>query len=142
MYTSIFLEEKILGRFVANMKHLFSIAVAHAQGNTGIVKCGPQPGQTLCELKDLFELLIGIYNFLLGMAGIVALGFLIYGGIQMLLFSVDEEKLKSGKSTVTQALIGLVVILLAYIVVNTLLLALGVTDTAGFFSGTKFLNGK
>jgi len=124
-------------------------AIVYAQGS-GLVPCGPK-GQTVagqedpagCTLKDLFKLLIGIYNFLLGMAGIVAFGLLVYGGIQMLLFSVDEEKLKSGKSTVTQALIGLTIILLAYIIVNTLLVVLGVADgPAGYFSGAEFLGGK
>lgn len=118
-----------------------SPVLAHAQ-DSGIVKCGPQGSQKLCELKDLFELLIGIYNFLLGMAGIVALGLLIYGGVQMLLYSVDEEHVKRGKSTITQALIGLAVILLAYIIVNTLLVALGVSGgPGGYFSGAKFLGG-
>lgn len=122
----------------------FSIAVSaplivFAQESSGIVKCGPQQGR-LCELKDLFELLVGIYNFLLGMAGIVAFALLIWGGVQMLLYSVDEEMLKKGKSTVIQALIGLAVILLAYVVVNTLLSVLGVDGGAGgFFSGARLL---
>ena len=94
--------------------------------DTGLVQCGPQQ-DTWCELKDLFGLIVRIYNFLLGMAGIVAFGFLIYGGVQMFLFSVDEEHLKNGKSTVIQALIGLSVVALAYIIVNTLLIALGIT---------------
>jgi Type IV secretion system pilin len=116
--------------------------LAYAQSSSGLVKCGPQGNQQWCELKDLFELLIGIYNFLLGMAGIVAFGLLIWGGIQMLLYSVDEEHVKQGKSTVLQALIGLAIILLAYIVVNTLLVVLGVTDgPGGYFSGAKFLGG-
>ncbi len=106
----------------------------------GIVKCGPQQGK-LCELKDLFELMVGIYNFLLGMAGIVAFGLLVWGGVQMLLYSADEEFLKKGKSTVTQALIGLAIIALAYIIVNTLLLALGVTGGATpYFNGSLFGN--
>lgn len=122
----------------------FSIPTANAQNNSGIVKCGPENQQgTMCELKDLFELFIGIYNFLLGMAGIVAFAFLIYGGVQMLLYSVEEEHVKQGKSTVTQALIGLTIILIAYVVVNTLLTALGVADgPEGFFSGAEFLGGK
>jgi hypothetical protein len=124
---------------------IFTPALAYAQSG-GLVPCGPK-GQTVqgqespdgCTLKDLFNLLVRIYNFLLGMAGIVAFGLLVYGGVQMLLFSVDEDKVKSGKSTVTQALIGLAIIALAYIIVNTLLLALGVTGGAGgFFSGAKF----
>lgn len=126
-------------RFAA---YFFSVAtffvpyIAYAQ--EGIVKCGPQQ-KKLCELKDLFDLLVGIYNFLLGMAGVVAFGFLIWGGVQMLLYSVDEEHLAQGKKTVIQALIGISIILLAYVIVNTLLLALGVKDGAGgFFSGAKF----
>ncbi len=102
---------------------------------SGIVPCGPEEGGSGgegnvsgCELNDLFGLLVGIYNFLLGMAGIVAFGFLIYGGIQILLYSTSEENLKAGKSTVIQALIGLAIIALAYIVVNTLLSVLGVSD--------------
>ncbi len=107
-------------------------------GDSGLVKCGPQQDK-LCELKDLFDLLVGIYNFLLGTAGIVAFGLLIWGGIQMILFSVDEEKMKSGKATVMQALIGLSIILLAYIIVNTLLMAIGVTSGASqYFNGSFF----
>lgn len=118
-------------------------SLAYAQG---LVPCGPagqtvpgQESQEGCTLKDLFTLIVNIYNYLLGMAGIVAFGFLIYGGVQMLLFSVDEEKVKSGKSTVTEALIGLAVILLAYVIVNTLLTALGITEGAStYFSGSIF----
>ena len=113
----------------------FLPAIVFAQ-DKGIVTCGPQQDK-LCELADLFKLLVGIYNFLLGMAGIVAFGFLIYGGIRMFLYSVDEENLAAGKKTVVEALIGLAIVALAYLLVNTLLTALGVDPgTIGeYFSG-------
>ncbi len=109
--------------------------IAFAQ-DKGIVTCGPQQ-EKLCELADLFKLLVGIYNFLLGMAGIVAFGFLIYGGIRMFLYSVDEENLAAGKKTIIEALIGLAIVAMAYLLVNTLLSALGVeSSTIGdYFSG-------
>src|SRR3989338_11504894 len=107
---------------------------------SGIVPCGPEAARgadSACKLEDLFKLLVGIYNFLLGMAGIVAFGFLIYGGIRMFLYSVDEENLAAGKKTVVEALIGLAIVALAYLLVNTLLTALGVDPgTIGeYFSG-------
>lgn len=105
----------------------------------GIVKCGI-PGGNPCKLSDLFELLVGIYNFLLGMAGIVAFAFLIYGGIKMFLYSVDEEQLASGKKTVIEALIGLAIVAMAYILVNTLLTVLGYTDAGSVFSGSGITN--
>lgn len=136
------MKKRLLKYFFLATTYLLPEA-AYARSNSGIVKCGPQGSQRLCELKDLFNLLIGIYNFLLGMAGIVAFGLLIWGGIQMLLYSAEEEHVKNGKNTVLQALVGLAIILLAYIIVNTLLVALGVTDgPGGYFSGAKFLGGE
>lgn len=106
----------------------------------GIVPCGPEAARdadAACKIEDLFKLLVGVYNFLLGMAGIVAFGFLIYGGIRMFLYSVDEENLAVGKKTVVEALIGLAIVALAYLLVNTLLTALGVNSGTidEYFSG-------
>lgn len=114
--------------------------VTFAQGK-GLVPCG-RPGEKACELKDLFGLLVAIYNFLLGMAGIVAFAFLIYGGIKMFLYSVDEENLATGKKTVLEALIGLAIVASAYLIVNTLLVALGVQNASDYFTDVKFLGGR
>ena len=116
---------------------------AYAQENKGIVPCGPtsQKFDHECTIKDIFVLLVGIYNFLLSMAALVAFGFLIYGAIQMFLYSADENSIANGKQTIMQALIGLAITALAYILVNTLVSALGLTEGAGgFFSGTIFGN--
>jgi len=107
----------------------------------GIVNCGnKQPGDGMtnepCTINDLFGVFVNIFNFLLGMGAIVAMIFLIYGGIKMFLYSVDEEQLAAGKKAVIEALIGLAIILLAYVLVNTLLTVLGVTDPASYFDGS------
>ena len=112
--------------------------VSYAQD--GLVKCG-NPGGKPCELKDLSDLLIGIYNFLLGMAGLVAFVFLIVGGIRMFLYSVDEEHLAAGKKTIMHALIGLAIIAMAYLIVNTLLVVLGVAEKPSFYFSGAFLRG-
>lgn len=113
-----------------------------AQNADGIVKCGPTGQQgTMCTINDFFKLFVDIFNYLLGMGAIVAFVFLIYGGIKMFLYSVDEENLAAGKKTVVEALIGLAIILLAYVLINTLLTALGVTNPADYFNGTKAKGG-
>lgn len=123
---------KVLPFFSSLITFAFPL-IAFAQ-EKGLVPCGPKNQQgNECTLQDLFGLFVGIYNFLLGMAGIVAFAFLIYGGIRMFLYSVDEEQLAAGKKTVIEALIGLAVVALAYVIVNTLLSALGVTKD--YFGG-------
>ncbi len=121
----------------------FMPIVAYAQGQGGLVPCGPtSPNPAAgysnepCTIGDIFNLLINIFNFLLGMGAIVAFMFLIYGGIRMFLYSVDEAHLAEGKKTVIEALIGLAIIALAYVLVNTLLTVLGLTNTTQYFDGT------
>lgn len=97
-----------------------------------------------CELSDFFELLVNIYNFLLGMAGMVALIFLIWGGIQMFLyhyFEHPQEILSGAKLTVTRAIFGLIVIATAYLVVNTVLVLLGVQCPQDYFTGSFLTSG-
>lgn len=140
---------KIISSFLILAMGVWAIpTVVSAQAQrSGLVPCGPEggasgsgPGANVsnCTIQDLFGLLVNIYNYLLGLAGLVAFGFLIYGGIQMFFYSVDEEKLASGKKTVIEALIGIAIVLLAYIIVNTLLVALGVSDPQQYFNGGLF----
>lgn len=113
-----------------------------AQDSTGFVQCGPE-GQFAkeCTINDIFILLVTIFNWLLGMGAVVAFIFLIYGGMRMFLYSVDESNLETGKKTVIEALIGLAIIGLSYVIVNTLLGALGIKDPQGYFDGSKLEGG-
>lgn len=109
--------------------------------NAALVNCGNPSsaagGQEPCTINDLFKLLVGVFNWLLGMGAIVAFIFLIYGGIRMFMYSVDEENIAIGKKTVIEALIGLAIIGLSYVIINTLLHAIGVTNPADYLNGNK-----
>lgn len=77
-----------------------------------------------CKFSDLGVLLVGIFDWLLGLAGLVAMLFLIWGGIQMLKGWIEEEPegaFKEGMLTVRRAIWGLVLVAGAYLIVNTLL---------------------
>ena len=88
-----------------------------------------------CEIKDLLQLLVSVYNMLLGLAALVAMLMIIYGGVRMFIFHYFEDapgELKNAKFTVTRAITGLVIVLAAYLIVNTLIALLGGGDINRF----------
>ena len=122
------LNPRTLGVGVVCIAMLLSLAPdVHAQ----IVPCGYEgaEGGRECTINHLFTLLIGIYNFLLGMAAIVAVLMIIIGGIGMFVyhwFENAEQILYGSKLTVTRAIFGLIVVAAAYLITNTLLVLLGI----------------
>lgn len=64
------------------------------------------------------DTLNNMLGYLVGLLYFVAVVFALYGGFQILTAGWDEDKVKSGKTTLVNAVIGLVVIFLASIIVN------------------------
>jgi len=62
---------------------------------------------------NFIVVLDNILGYLVGLLYFVAVVFALYGGFQILTAGGDEEKVKKGKTTLIQAVIGLVVIFLA-----------------------------
>ena len=65
-------------------------------------------------------ILVNITNWVLGFSAAVAVLFLIIGGLQYVTASGNEKRADAAKKTILYAVIGLVVILLAYLVVGFL----------------------
>lgn len=87
----------------------------------------------VCSVDSIIQLVVNIYNYLLGFSAIVALLFIVWGGIRMIWHGAMEspdQELTSAKQTITRALVGLVIIFAAYALVNTLLVLLGVPATS------------
>jgi ABC-type Fe3+ transport system permease subunit len=68
--------------------------------------------------KTLDQTTLDIINTVLFVAGIVATGFLVYGGVQYLTSAGAAEKVKTAKNTIMYAIIGLIVCILAYAIVK------------------------
>ncbi len=64
------------------------------------------------------ELIVKVINYALGMAGIVTVLFLIVGGFWYITAAGNEESAEKGKKTITNSILGLVVIVLAYTIVR------------------------
>lgn len=64
------------------------------------------------------RILLAVFEIILRVSGLAAVGFVIYGGIQYILSQGEPEKTKASKNTIVNALIGLVVAMMASAIVN------------------------
>ena len=62
-----------------------------------------------------------IINVILGVLGVVAVVMIILGGVQYMTSAGDASKLAKAKNTILYAIVGLVVALMAYAIVNFVL---------------------
>lgn len=87
-------------------------------------RMAPDPKTGLCELKssplasgqfgnDLTLILLGVLDILLRLAAYVTIGFILYGAIQYISSDGQPDKTKEAQSTVINALVGLVIALIA-----------------------------
>ncbi len=99
-----------------------------------IPDCNPLLGNVnSCTINDLFQLLVNIYNFLLGMLAFVAVLFIVFYGVKMIIHYISEtpeQDLKDAKLGLTRAIYGIVLVAIAWLIINTVLVVLGVNRTS------------
>lgn len=88
-------------------------------------QCGADAGTnkdtTVCEAQKeddvdtLVQTAIGILSFVIGIISVIMI---IVGGIRYVVSNGEAAKIKSAKDTILYAIVGLVVSLLAYVIVN------------------------
>lgn len=67
---------------------------------------------------DFSVLLINLVNWVLGLLGIIAVAMIILGGFQWLISGGNDESVATAKKTIGNAVVGIVIILLAWAVVH------------------------
>lgn len=84
--------------------------------------CPPagSPGAALCNLNPTTVIGTGV-AFIFIVAGIIALAYLIYGGIRWITSGGDKNNVETARQTIIAAVIGLVVIFLSYVILNLVL---------------------
>lgn len=60
-----------------------------------------------------------IINYGLGFVGILAVAFLLWGAVQYIISSGDPSKLDAAKNTIIYAIVGIIITILAFTIVNT-----------------------
>ena len=86
----------------------------------------PQPIQGLPGTQNSRITLELAYFISLALAivGILAVGFIIYGGFRYITSAGNEELAKAGKDAIRNCIIGLVIIILSYIIITVIINAL------------------
>lgn len=81
----------------------------------------------LAPILSIDKLIEKVIEWVLGLAALLALLALIWGGIKMIIDFGGEESVKEGKKIIKWAIIGLLVVAGAYVIVRTVAGILGVT---------------
>ena len=68
--------------------------------------------------NDLMETILQIIQVVIGVLGIVTVAIIILGGIQYVTSVGDSQKVKKAKDTILYGVIGLVIAILAFAIVN------------------------
>ena len=74
---------------------------------------------------DLTKTIQGILNAVIGISSLVAVAFVIVGGVNYITSTGDPNKVKKARDTILYACIGLVVCALAFAIVNWTISAIG-----------------
>ncbi len=82
------------------------------------------PSDPVGSVNTATEIIIRIVEILLAIAGLVAVIFLIVGGFRYITAGGNEETAESAKKTITNAIIGIVIIILAFVIVRVIANAL------------------
>lgn len=93
-------------------------AVDCASGTDGYCLLAPLPGLTVIndtELNDYFGI---IYRLLIGLAGVLAVVMIFFGGVQYMTTDALGEK-EEGRKRIWNAVVGLVIALGSYAILNT-----------------------
>jgi hypothetical protein len=75
-------------------------------------------GNCANKTKTLDMAFTNVTSLIIGLIGMLAVVFIIYGGIQFALSAGDSKKVQQARATLTYAVIGLVLAICAYAVVG------------------------
>ena len=82
----------------------------HAKGSCTIIQIN--------SINDVWLIVAAIIEILLRVAGIFAIGFIVYGGFQYVTSQAEPDRLTQARKTIVNALIGLVLAILSATIIN------------------------
>jgi ABC-type glycerol-3-phosphate transport system substrate-binding protein len=102
----------------------FGFAIFNIASAAGLVPCGDK-GDPPCTFTDLMKLIENVMNFLIFTIGVPAAAIAIMiGGWLIVTAGGNESKISNGKKIVRAAVIGLVIVLGAWLIVKTIITSL------------------
>ena len=103
-------------------------------GAQGHQVSGPKGPPAACNnLCDLIGTVVNVIYLAISIAiFIIAPIILVVGGVMIMLAGANPGMLENGKKALMSAVIGLIIVLCSYLIVNTVLWALNITAVGGF----------
>lgn len=124
----------IISGFIFNVNHV------DAQGGSGLVKCGLSQGRD-CTICDIFILVRDIFNFALGLLATLAVLSIVIGGFYVVTSAGNSGRVNEGYSIITNAVIGLLLVMASFLLFSFVLVALGF-QSANFSAILDFQDGQ
>jgi hypothetical protein len=91
--------------------------MAVAQNNVALPPC-PEGVGLNCGVDDVNSLFVTVINWAMAIAFMAAVIFLIYGGYRYIFAGGNEESAKAGRQAIFNSLIGLIIIVMSYVIVQ------------------------
>lgn len=111
--------------FLSSLFVLMAVVLVLPQIGSAQASLGLDTGAaTGLGTRDLKELIVSIVRIVLGFLGIISVIILMYGGFVWMMAKGEPEKIDKGKKIVVAMVIGLVIILSAYLIVSYVLKAI------------------
>ena len=111
---------------------VFLAAPAAALAQTNLVPT------TIAPINNIIVVIRGIIQLILIIAFVIAFIMLIIGGLRWILAGGDEKSVEKARNTITAALIGLVIVLVAYAIIRIVEVFFNVTLITGPISVLTF----
>jgi Type IV secretion system pilin len=100
------------------------LVVFTALGGTAgaqLINPGDAPKDLAGGGGDIRALALNIVSFFLGFLGLVAVIMIIYGGITYVTAAGNQEKVDSAKKIIMYAIVGIIIVLISFALVNTVI---------------------
>ncbi|OGM92610.1 hypothetical protein A2333_01890 [Candidatus Wolfebacteria bacterium RIFOXYB2_FULL_49_7] len=121
--------KKIILSFTLSLAFI-SLVAAPVVFGAGLVQCDEQ-NPAGCSLCALIATIKAVYDFITQLTIVLAVGYIMFGGYQMMISGANPGLYAKGKSHITQAFIGLAIVLSAWFFVDILMRAL--TDSGDIY---------
>lgn len=102
--------------------------------------CPKDSFSALCttEGSQLGEIIARVITAILIIAVLIALFFLIWGGIKWVLSGGDKGKVEAARNTIIAAIVGLIITFLSFFILNLILQLFGLGSITSFKIGSIF----
>ena len=80
----------------------------------------PTPDGTATSTSGIVNYLMILYYFLFGIAGVMAMGSIVYSGFQWITSGSNHSNISQAKARISNSILGLIILLSSYVILQTI----------------------